>query len=147
MLQKNKKESRFKPLVGAAAVASASLLLIGCSSTPAELEGKATPIVQTYPENYQEIYRRVSTAAKQCVTQSMSVYSHMRISSELYSDLGYGEISASSQSALGSSAVYWSARIDREGKTSKLTLRSPNTVTPEQSSEPVLRWAKGDTNC
>ncbi|WP_368860672.1 lipoprotein [Bradyrhizobium sp. Arg816] len=40
----------------------AALLLAGCSSTPADLEAKAAPIVQTYSENYQEIYRLLRRA-------------------------------------------------------------------------------------
>ena len=47
-------------------------MLVGCSSTPADVEGKTKPIVQTYRENYQEIYRRVSSTAKRCFAGNAS---------------------------------------------------------------------------
>ncbi|MGL3107123.1 hypothetical protein [Bradyrhizobium sp. BR 1432] len=61
------------------------------TGTP-DLEAKAAPIVQTYSENYQEIYRRVSTTAKRCFAGNVGAYASFAVDSELYSELGYGEL-------------------------------------------------------
>ena len=72
-----------------------ALACAGCSSTPAELEAKTEPITQNYPENYQEIFRRVSSTAKRCFAGNVGAYASFAVDSELYSELGYGELTLS----------------------------------------------------
>jgi hypothetical protein len=124
----------------------ATLLLAGCSSTPAELEAKAAPIVQTYPENYQEIYRRVSTTAKRCFAGNVGAYASFAVDSELYSELGYGELTLSLIN-MGTRNYYVSARVDKQPAGSKLTVRSGNTLASERYKTLLLAWAGGDQNC
>jgi hypothetical protein len=80
------------PVVAALCAALKITIFVGiglsigaCSSTPADLEAKAPPIVQTYTENYQEIYRRVSTTAKRCFAGNVGAYASFAVDSELYS--------------------------------------------------------------
>jgi hypothetical protein len=123
-----------------------ALGLAGCSSTPAELEAKSTPLVQTYPDNYQEIYRRVSTTAKRCFATNMGAYASMAVDSELYSELGYGELTLSLID-MGIRNYYPSVRIEKQSAGSKLTVRSGNTPASERYKSLVLSWAGGDQNC
>jgi hypothetical protein len=125
---------------------AAALLLCACSSTPAELESKTTPTVQTYSENYQEIYRRVSTTAKRCFTVNMGAYASMAVDSDLYSELGYGETTLSLIN-MGVRNYYLSVRIEKDHAGSKLTVRSGNSLGSERWKGLVLAWAKGDQNC
>jgi hypothetical protein len=124
----------------------AALLLAGCSSTPADLEAKTTPIIQTYPDNYQEIYRRISTTAKRCVSAITGSHSAYAVDADLYSELGYGEITASLIS-YGARNYYWSARVERAGTGAKLTVRSANSLASERTAQTILNWANGDQNC
>ncbi|MCP3409231.1 hypothetical protein [Bradyrhizobium sp. CCGB01] len=117
-----------------------------CSSTPADLEAKAAPIVQTYPENYQEIYRRVSTTAKRCFAGNVGAYASFAVDSELYSELGYGEMTLSLIN-LGTRNYYLSVRVDKQPAGSKLTVRSGNTLASDRYKTLILGWAGGDQNC
>jgi hypothetical protein len=118
----------------------------GCSSTPADLEAKTTPVTQNYPENYQEIYRRVAGTAKRCFTTSMGAYASMAVDSEIYSELGYGEISLSLIN-MGTRNYYLMVRVEKQLPGSRLTVRSGNTLASERYKDLVLRWAGGDQNC
>lgn len=129
-----------------AALSVCAFSLAACSSTPADLEAKAAPIVQRYSENYQEIYRRVSTTAKRCFAGNIGAYASFAVDSELYSELGYGEVTLSLIN-LGTRNYYLSARVDKEPTGSKLTVRSGNTLASERYKALILGWAGGDQNC
>jgi hypothetical protein len=112
----------------------------GCSTTPADLEAKAVPIIQTYSENYQEIYRRVSTTAKRCFAGNVGAYASFAVDSELYSELGYGELTLSLIN-MGTRNYYLSIRVEKQPAGSKLTVRSGNTLASERYKSLVLGWA------
>ncbi|MCK1459615.1 hypothetical protein IVB34_14760 [Bradyrhizobium sp. 2] len=130
---------------GSAAL-TAALLLAGCSSTPSDLEAKATPVVQTCRENYQEIYRRVSTTAKRCFAGNVGAYASFAVDSDLYSELGYGETTLSLIN-VGTRNYYLSVRVEKDPAGSKLTVRSGNTLASERYKSLILAWANGDQNC
>ncbi len=123
-----------------------ALDLVGCSSTPAELEAKSTPLVQTYPDNYQEIYRRVSTTAKRCFETSLGAFASISVDSELYSELGYGEMTLSLID-WGVRDYYLSVRVEKQPTGSKLTVRSGNTLASNLYKSLVLSWAGGNQSC
>ncbi|WFU84382.1 hypothetical protein QA645_17060 [Bradyrhizobium sp. CIAT3101] len=130
---------------GAAVLAVASILS-GCSSTPADLEAKAAPVVKTYRENYQEIYRRVSTTAKRCFAGNVGAYASFAVDSDLYSELGYGETTLSMIN-MGARNYYLSVRVEKDPTGSKLTVRSGNTMASDRYKGLILSWADGDQNC
>lgn len=128
-------------LIGAAM----ALVLAGCSSTPADLEAKAAPTIQAYPENYQEIYRRVSTTAKRCWAEPINAQAQMAVDAELYPDLGYGEVTLSLIN-WGTRNYYVSTKIERAMAGSKMTLRSGNSI-DETRAKLVQQWAAGSAEC
>ena len=107
--------------------AAVALSVGGCSSTPADLEAKTTPTIQTYTDNYQEIYRRVSTTAKRCLAGNIGAHASTAVDADLYSDLGYGEVTTSLIN-WGTRNYFWMARIERSGVGSKMIRRSGNTL-------------------
>jgi hypothetical protein len=121
-------------------------LTSGCSTTPADLEAVTTPTTQTYSENYQEIYRRVSGTAKRCLAGNMSAYASMAVDSELYSELGYGEVQLSLIN-MGTRNYYVSARIEKAPTGSKMTVRSGNTIANNVHLNRFLAWASGGQDC
>jgi len=120
--------------------------LAGCSIAPSDLELKAAPAIRNYPENYQEIYRRVSTALKRCGTTSLNAYASMAADSELYPDLGYGEVSYSLIN-WGVRNYYMTAKIEKLPTGSKITVYAGNSIASDQAARTVLRWASGDQGC
>ncbi|WP_412773988.1 hypothetical protein [Nitrobacter sp.] len=132
-------------ILGIAALCAA-LLLAGCSTTPADLEAKATPVVQTYPDNYQEIYRRVSTTAKRCFARNTGPYSSYAVDADLYPDLGYGEVTLSLVNTITRN-YYLSVRIEKQPKGSRLTMRTGNTLATNTYIDRIEAWASGDDTC
>ncbi|WP_441255754.1 hypothetical protein [Tardiphaga sp. 285_C5_N1_2] len=122
------------------------LVLAGCSTTPADLDAKVAPTVQTYSENYQEIYRRVSSTAKRCLAGNVSAYASMAVDAELYPDLGYAELSVSMIN-WGVRNYYVTARIEKMATGSRMTVRAGNSIGQNQWLYSVIKWAGGDQDC
>lgn len=128
------------------AASVAAFVIGGCSSKPTDLSAKTPAQVHTYTENYQEIYRRVSSTAKRCQSGGVGVSSSFVVDSELYPDLGYGEASFSLVS-LGVRNYYWTAKIEKDGTGAKMTVNSGNTLSSGQMLKLLPRWAAGDEKC
>ena len=129
------------------AVGLMTLPLGSCSSTPADLEAKTAPIVTSYNENYQELYRRVAGTAKRCFAGNVSAYASFAVDTELFSELGYGEMSVSLIN-MGTRNYYVSAKFEKQPAGSKMTIRSGNTLAANRYVDTVQRWANGtDLSC
>lgn len=133
---------RTTPIVVSAILA----LTVGCSTRPAELEAKTEAVVRTYPENYQEVFRRLSNAARRCMTGNLSAYASLDVDAQLYSELGYGEITQSLVN-LGVRNYYWSAKIEKVDEGARLTMNAGNTLGADAIIRKSLRWAEGDDRC
>jgi hypothetical protein len=120
--------------------AFATITLAGCSSTPADLEAKSTATSQTYTEDYQEIYRRVSITAKRCFAQKVGLYASFAVDSVLSSELGYGQLTLSHINS-GRQNYYISVRIEKQAAGSKLTMISDDTSASGRYKDLVLEWA------
>lgn len=127
---------------------SVALIAAGCSSTSADLEKKtaATAKVQTFSENYQEIYRRILTTAKNCQAGNVSAYASYDVEGQLYNELGYGEITLSLTN-VGTKNYFWKAKVEKQDVGARLTVNAGNSLNAGQMSNNVLRWAAGDTGC
>jgi hypothetical protein len=127
-----------------------TVLIAACQkqATTAELENNvSTTIQQTeYPENYQSVYRKVSAMAKRCFDSSLTPYSDRSIDAELYSDLGFGEVSYRTADISGNN-YHWKAKIEKlsENRT-KLTLYAGKAAT-ETFIKQVNGWANGSQSC
>lgn len=127
---------------------SIALIAAGCSSTSADLEKKtaATANVQTFSENYQEIYRRILTTAKNCQSGNVSAYASYDVEGQLYNELGYGEITLS-MTNVGTKNYFWKAKVEKQDVGARLTVNAGNSLNASQMSNNVLRWAAGDSKC
>lgn len=126
-------------------IAAAGLTLAGCSMTPTDLEQKTPPTVIEFKENYQEIYRRVAKQATRCLKVDVGDGGSFEVDTELYSELGYGEVTYS----LGSLSrnYYMSAKIEKVGEGSRLTVHTGNQLTSARVRDLVIEWANGSTAC
>jgi hypothetical protein len=121
----------------------AAIALAGCSTTPVPAE---KPTVQTYAENYQEIYQRVSTTAKRCFASKAGVYASGTADAKLFTELGYAEVTLA-VGGRGTDNYFLSIRIENQPTGSKITMISDNTQASQRYRELVLTWATGDQNC
>lgn len=120
--------------------------LFGCSTSPTDLESKVEPRSQIFAENYQEIYRRVSTTAKRCMAGNMSATASMAVDAELYSELGKGEITVSLIN-IGIRNYYVSAKVERlDQKQSKMTVSAGNTLGAQRATDLFFEWASSGAN-
>ncbi len=129
----------------------AVLLIIGmgsgCSTTSDELESSTSAVrsQKSYSDNYQAVFRRLSDTARRCQTTVGAAA--LTVDAQLYSELGFGEVTMSMVSTLYPRNYYWKAKIEKDGSASKLSVTSGNTVAQERFMRDVIRWADGDPNC
>lgn len=123
------------------------IVLTSCSTSSESLESSKSAVrsEKRYAENYQEVYRRISTTAKRC--QQTAGTAAFNVDAQLYNELGFGEITLSLVSALYPRNYYWKAKVEREGTGSKVNIVSGNTLAQGATLRQVERWAAGDTNC
>lgn len=119
--------------------------LAGCSTTPTDLEQKTAPTVLEFRENYQEIYRRVAKQAARCLKVDAGEGASFDVDTELYNELGYGEVTYSHGSLARN--YYMSAKIEKVGDGSRLTFYSGNQLAPARVRDLVVDWANGSTAC
>ncbi|TWD58088.1 hypothetical protein FB480_101843 [Agrobacterium vitis] len=134
--------------ITAISIISALLALSSCSSSPEALEKSPDAVRQekTYSANYQEVYRRLVGTARRCAGVGNGMYTSFQVDSDLFSELGYGEVAFSLQD-MGARNYYWKAKIQKEGNGSKLSVVSGNTLAKNRTLRDVVRWADGDSNC
>lgn len=126
------------------------LVVLGaCTTTLEELESNPSTLTKTvqFQQNYQTVYRNLATTARRCQTVILTAGAAMEIDSELYSDLGFGEV-ANRLSNWGTNTYYWRAKIERTGpNSSRMTGWSGSTVNNSVALERIFAWASGDQNC
>ena len=122
----------------------AAITLVGCASKPPEEANK--PTVQTYAEDYQGLFQRVSTTAKRCFASKAGLYRSGAVDADLYSEIGYGQLTLTVNGS-GSSNYYVSVRIEKQPTGSKLTMISDNMGASQRYRELLSGWANGDQNC
>lgn len=129
------------------AVFALALVLTGCSTSSADLESStsAARSEKAYSENYQLVYRRISDAAKRC--HQTAGTAAFNVDAQLYSELGFGEITMSLVSALYPRNYYWKAKVEKVGSGSTVSIVSGNTLAQGATLRQVSRWADGDTKC
>ena len=122
----------------------AAITLAGCASKPPEEANK--PTVQTYAEDYQGLFQRVSTTAKRCFASKAGLYQSGAVDADLYSEMGYGQLTLT-VNGRGGDSYYVSVRIEKQPTGSKLTMISENMAASQRFRELVLGWVNGDQNC
>lgn len=123
-----------------------TVIVAACSPNPTDLRASTPEQVTTYSENYQEIYRRVASEARLCYRGSVGAYASAEVDANLYSDLGYGEVQ-NSVINYGTHNYYWTAKIEKNGSGSKMTINAGNTLSASATTATLQRWASGGTGC
>jgi hypothetical protein len=77
----------------------------------------------------------VSTTAKRCFAGNVGANASFTVDSELYSELGYGELTLSLIN-IGTQNYYLSVRVEKQ-----------HSLASERYKSLVLGWAGGDQNC
>lgn len=131
-----------------------SCLILSCSGTPQDLVSKdsSLEISKNFNSGYQEIYRNIVNMSRKCrdghITTALNPATATFINdADLYSDLGYGEIS-NRMSYFGTNNFYYHIKVERvqEG-TSKVTAWVGNTLAKENLAKSIFHWASGGETC
>ena len=125
-------------------VVLAAISLVRCASAPPEEAFK--PTVQTYAEDYQGLFQRVSTTAKRCFASKAGLYRPGAVDAQLFTEIGYGQLTVTVDGR-GNDNYYVSVRIEKQPTGSKLTMISDNMAASQRYRELVSGWANGDQNC
>jgi len=128
----------------------AATLLAGCMSSPEQLEQRADThtLEVDIKRNYQIAYRDLSKTARRCLAGLNFLATTHIVDSELYSELGYGEV-VHRLNNWGVASYYWKAEIRKTGaRSSRLIVWSGGaTLHKEGNADSVARWAQGDARC
>ena len=125
-----------------------AFVLAGCISTARQLETQSehrTTVKSA--ENYQAVYRRMLTQAKECLDLGGTFAASNKVDGQLYSDLGKAEISYYLDNVVD---MYFAVvKIDRtgEGATVKISTGSQPGWANESLLKQLTRWVNGDTSC
>lgn len=119
-----------------------ALAVAGCASSPSELARSGHTADFTVAENYQAVFRRVSDQARACIESSTFLGGTHAIDAQLYSDLGFGEISYSVP-GYTSASYFARAKIAREGDGARVTLAAFGAAGLRQFEG----WARGAQEC
>jgi hypothetical protein len=77
---------------------------------------------------------------------NVGAYASMAVDTDLFPDLGYGEIRTSLIN-WGARNYYLSIKIEKAGTGSRMTTKSGNTLGAERMVQSAQRWASGDQGC
>jgi len=121
------------------------LLLGGCSLTPQALESRSDDASQNYTDDYREVYRRLIGTARRCVTGNSNALS-MTVESDLHQEVGFGVVRFVAIGILNSN-YYLSAKIEKMGQGSRVSVKTNNPMISEKFDNMVFRWAAGDQEC
>ena len=123
------------------------ILLAGCSSTPEALEAESDAASQNYADNYEEIYRRLAGTARRCLTGHNTIASSIEVEADLQKELGFGDVRLVSIGGRMISNYFVSAKIEKMGRGSRVSVKTNNPIISERLSKMVFRWAGGDQEC
>jgi hypothetical protein len=121
-------------------------LLAGCSATPQALEAGSDTASQSYAASYPEIYQRINSTARSCLTGHGTRAASIEVEADLHQERGFGEVRFVVAGAV-SVNYFLSARIEKSGNGSRVSVKVNNPLIGERLSNMVFRWAGGDQNC
>lgn len=118
-------------------------VIAGCSTTQQDLKQNASVSrAIDFKENYQEIYRRVYTNARECMHGGMFMsHASINVDGQLYNELGYGEISIYLDNVLKN--YYATARIEKSGTGAKMIVHAGNSLGSDRTAQQLIDWANG----
>ena len=122
------------------------VLLAGCSATPQALEASSDATSKVYTESYLETYRRLVDNARHCITGHDINALSMLVEADLHQELGVGEVRFVAAGMLYSN-YYASAKIEKSGNGSRVSVKVNNPLIGERLSNMIFRWSGGDRKC
>ena len=118
------------------------LFLNACSTNVESLKSKATPLTFFVNENYQLVYRRVAQK-QQCAEGWAGAFATFNVNSQLYPDLGFGEISLRLTN-MGTNNFYTYTEIKKENDGARVVIYSGNQVNSSDVAKEIASVAKGE---
>lgn len=126
-----------------------SILVTGCASTKADLMTSKHNRELMLTDNYQAVYQRVYSNAKNCLEGNANLLGTIRnvVDGQLYQELGYGELSFY-QTNLSNIHFHY-VKIERVGSGSRVKVFTGGKLAVHNESDLNLysNWAQGKEGC
>lgn len=124
-------------------------LLIGCTS-PAEISKQPFETEFRLDRNYQAVYADILRGAKNCLNPGfmmMPGMSTFSVDGQLYSELGYGEVSTGITGSIPMTTG--TARVEKDGDGALVRIRTANGIPSARAStrDSLSSWARGEKMC
>lgn len=119
----------------------AALLVSACTSQ-AQMDAEPVQRVTKFDQNYQQVYANLNKGMRNCV----EVGSGFSVDGQLYSELGYGEVSAAGSTGLSHVPIYY-AKVSKEGDGASMQSKVAGKIGREGALNWIDYWAKGGIKC
>lgn len=121
---------------------AALLLAMGACTNQAQMDAEPVQRVTQFSENYQQVYANLNKGARSCV----AVSGGFSVDGQLYPDLGYGEVTASGNTGVSNSPLFY-GKVTRNGAGASLQSKSLMKGGRVGSLNWMDYWAKGGLRC
>lgn len=120
----------------------AAALAVSACTSQAQMDAQPVQRVTNFSENYQQIYANVNKGMRNCV----AIGGGFSVDGQLYSELGYGEVSAAGSTGLSQMPLYH-AKISRAGTGSRMESKSLVKANKQGVLNWIDYWARGGIKC
>lgn len=125
-----------------AALLIATALTAAACTSQAQMDEQPVQRVTHFSENYQKIYANLNKGARNCY----EVASISDVDAQLFSELGYGEISAAVTGGFTHQPIM-NAKISRDGSGAVMEAKTAEARGREGTLNWVEYWARGGLTC
>lgn len=122
-------------------VAPAAIAVAACT-TQAQMDAEPVQRVTRFDLNYQQVFANLNKGARNCY----EVASLSSVDAQMYSDLGYGEVSAAVTGGFTHQPIMY-AKISRDGSGAVMQSKTAGSRGREGTLNWVEYWARGGLTC
>ena len=122
-------------------LATIALTVAACTNQ-AQMDAQPVQRVTKFSENYQQVYANLNKGARNC----FAIGGGFSVGGQLYSELGYGEVTASGSTGLSAMPLIH-ARVARDGTGASLQSKSLMKANKQGVLNWVDYWARGGIRC
>lgn len=121
---------------------TAVVLAVSACASQAQMDAQPVQRVTKFDQNYQQVYANLNKGARNC----FAIGSGFSVDGQLYSELGYGEVTAAGSTGLSSMPLVY-AKVAKDDKGASLQSKSLMKANKQGILNWVDYWARGGIKC
>ncbi|MDQ7776929.1 MAG: hypothetical protein Q4615_14185 [Paracoccus aminovorans] len=118
------------------------LLAVSACTNQAQMDAQPVQRVTKFGQNYQQVYANLNKGTRNC----FAIGGGFTVDGQLYSELGYGEVTAAGSTGLSSAPLLY-AKVSRDGSGAALQSKSLMKANKQGVLNWIDYWARGGIKC